>query len=84
MEAMGCGLPVVCSKIRGNTDLVENGINGFLVDNDSNAVAERILSCIKSLKSDSMLKIRVCAEETVQQFSVQTVLEDLREIYQTV
>lgn len=24
MEAMGCGLPVICSKIRGNTDLIDS------------------------------------------------------------
>lgn len=32
MEAMASGLPVICSKIRGNTDLIENGIGGYLVD----------------------------------------------------
>lgn len=30
MEAMSSGLPCVVSKIRGNTDLIKNGINGFL------------------------------------------------------
>lgn len=30
MEAMSAGLPVVCSSIRGNTDLIENGKGGFL------------------------------------------------------
>lgn len=30
MEAMACGLPVVCSAIRGNTDLVEEGKGGYL------------------------------------------------------
>ena len=31
MEAMTEGLPVVCGKIRGNVDLVENGVGGYLV-----------------------------------------------------
>jgi glycosyltransferase involved in cell wall biosynthesis len=30
MEAMACGLPVVCSNIRGNKDLVKNEYGGFL------------------------------------------------------
>jgi glycosyltransferase EpsD len=35
MEAMASGLPVICSKIRGNTDLIEDGKGGYLID-DSN------------------------------------------------
>ncbi|MDD6306169.1 MAG: glycosyltransferase family 4 protein [Clostridiales bacterium] len=31
MEAMAAGLPVVCGKIRGNIDLVEDGVGGYLV-----------------------------------------------------
>ncbi len=32
MEAMAGGLPVVASKIRGNTDLIDDAKGGFLVD----------------------------------------------------
>lgn len=32
MEAMASGLPVVCSNIRGNVDLVEEGNGGYLVN----------------------------------------------------
>ncbi|MFR0704154.1 glycosyltransferase [Enterococcus sp.] len=32
MEAMAIPLPVICSKIRGNTDLIENMRGGILVD----------------------------------------------------
>lgn len=31
MEAMAIGLPLICSKIRGNVDLIENGKEGFLI-----------------------------------------------------
>lgn len=34
MEAMACGLPVVCSDIRGNVDLIENAKGGYLVNPD--------------------------------------------------
>jgi glycosyltransferase EpsD len=32
IEAMASGIPVVCSKIRGHTDAITNGRNGFLFD----------------------------------------------------
>ena len=32
MEAIACGLPCIASNIRGNADLIENGVNGFLVN----------------------------------------------------
>jgi glycosyltransferase involved in cell wall biosynthesis len=34
MEAMACGLPIVCSEIRGNMDLIENDKGGVLVRPD--------------------------------------------------
>ena len=32
MEAMASGLPVICSNIRGNRDLIKDGVGGYLVD----------------------------------------------------
>lgn len=42
MEAMACGLPVICSNVRGNRDLVHDGENGVLVDNTPEALARCI------------------------------------------
>ncbi len=40
---MATGLPIVCSNIRGNIDLIEHGVNGFLVDpKDVNGFARYI------------------------------------------
>jgi glycosyltransferase involved in cell wall biosynthesis len=32
MEAMSLGLPVVASKVRGNDEVVEDGVTGFLCE----------------------------------------------------
>ena len=32
MEAMASGMPCICSDIRGNRDLIKNGIGGYMVD----------------------------------------------------
>ncbi|MBF0522031.1 MAG: glycosyltransferase [Candidatus Omnitrophica bacterium] len=34
IEAAVLGVPIVCSNIPGNNDVVEQGVNGFLVDQD--------------------------------------------------
>lgn len=42
MEAICCELPVVCSNIRGNNDLITNNVNGFLVENKLNEYIDKI------------------------------------------
>ena len=43
MEAMACGKPVVASRIRGNTDLIDEGMGGYLVETfDAKGYAEAI------------------------------------------
>lgn len=43
MEALQSGLPCVASRIRGNTDLIEDGVNGYLCSpDDQNAFAQAI------------------------------------------
>ena len=53
MEAMAAGLPIVCSDIRGNRDLITNGHSGlFLEDNSANSYTESI----KCLQANSDLR----------------------------
>lgn len=50
MEAMAAGLPIVCSKIRGIVDLIEDGHGGFLCDPYN--VDEFVISMKKIISSD--------------------------------
>lgn len=47
IEATSLGVPIVCSNIPGNTDIVENGFNGLLVDPIKMDYSNSILCLLK-------------------------------------
>lgn len=79
MEAMACGLPAVCSNIRGNTDLVEDGVTGLLANNTPEEVAQSI----SKMKSDTALRNRVAsaALQKIKQFDLSSVEDEMSKIY---
>lgn len=80
MEAMAAGLPVVCSKIRGNTDLIQEGQGGFLCNpDDINAFAENI----SALVNDCDLRIDMgnANKTNIIKFSGENVEQIMRKIY---
>lgn len=80
LEAMACGLPIVCSRIRGNVDIVEDGDNGFLFDpDDVDALAKEIDKLIdnKELRYSMGQKNK----EFVKSFSLESVKKELNRLY---
>lgn len=80
MEAMASGLPCVISKIRGNTDLIENGKGGFLCEpTDFKAYSEAITvllqdaSLRESMKNENLKRIK--------EFNIPTVVGETEKIY---
>lgn len=80
LEAMACGLPLICSKIRGNVDIVKDGMNGFLFE------PEDYLTLAASM--DRMIGNQNLAEtfgdknkEIVKDFSQEAVVEELKKLY---
>lgn len=80
MEAMSVGKAVVCSSIRGNTDLIENGCGGFLVaPRDADGFAE----AIKKILQDENLKEKMgrINRETIRHFDMAAVDREMEKIY---
>jgi glycosyltransferase involved in cell wall biosynthesis len=49
LHAMACGLPVLVSNVRGNTDVVSSGIDGLVVEtNDIKIISNAISSLLNS------------------------------------
>ena len=80
MEAMASGLPVVCSEIRGNTDLIEDGKGGYLVEPSD---VEGFAKYIKELIEDSRLKSEFgdFNHKKIEKYETKNVLNLLEQIY---
>ncbi|MBP1934981.1 glycosyltransferase family 4 protein [Ammoniphilus resinae] len=80
MESMACGLPVVCSHIRGNSDLIHNNKGGFLIESsDVSGFAEAINNITDSKKL--RLTYGQYNTEIIQGFNMTNVLQKLKKIY---
>lgn len=77
MEAMAVGLPIVCSNIRGNVDLIENNINGYLYRKDDiEGFAEGINKLVNNssdMSRNNLMKIR--------KFDIAFVGDSMKKIY---
>lgn len=75
MEAMASGLPVVCSKIRGNTDLIDENGGVFFDPHSSVACATAIKKCLKMDTAGEHNKVKI------QKFCVNAVTAELKNLY---
>lgn len=80
MEAMASGLPVVCSDIRGNRDLIEDGKGGYLCEpNDVDGFANVIS---KFVEDKSLRKAKGFSNlETIKKYDVKIVKLEMERIY---
>ena len=58
IEAMAAGLPVVAVDGSGSHDIVDNGKDGFLVDNDPNALASAINKMLSNPKQMKQFSVK--------------------------
>ena len=49
MEAMACGLPVICSNIGGTPDMIDHGVNGLLTEQQN---VESVVEALRLLVSN--------------------------------
>ena len=80
MEAMACGLPVICSDIRGNRDLIQENIGGYLANpKDINAFVNLIQKLIYS--SEIRETFGLNNMNRIEGFSIELVNQKLSQLY---
>ena len=77
MEAMACGKAVVCSSIRGNTDLIDEK-GGALFDPEN---SDSCMRAIKDLLNRDLTEMGKYNRKKVEGFSREKVEDCMRKIY---
>lgn len=81
VEAMGCGIPVVATDVGGASEVIEDGVNGFLIPpGDPTAIAEGV---VKLISDDSTRRyVAERGRESVRErFSAAMMIERHYELY---
>lgn len=78
MEALCCNLPIICSDIRGNNDLVENEKNGFLVENNTKEYTKKINFLIKN---SFYKKIEINNSEILKKIEISNIQKQIKNIF---
>ena len=79
MEAIVCELPIICSDIRGNRDIVENEKNGILIKKEKNYNLKLILNKILKKKKNS---IKIFNESIIKKINIKVINKIMKKIYE--
>ncbi|SOB87223.1 Glycosyltransferase involved in cell wall bisynthesis [Sphingomonas guangdongensis] len=76
IEAMACGTPVIASARGSMPELIEDGVNGFLVDSVAEAVA--------AIERVGEIDRAACRQSVAERFSVDRMADDYLALYRRI
>ncbi|MGO3360595.1 MAG: glycosyltransferase family 4 protein [Leuconostoc mesenteroides] len=78
MEAMASGLPCIVSNIRGNSDLIQQGKGGWLVDPNN---LNELSTSMERLASADRLRMQQINLQNIKEFDIQNVRHIMKNEY---
>jgi glycosyltransferase involved in cell wall biosynthesis len=83
LEAMASGLPVVCLDGKGNRDIMEDGKNGYIIDEQN---ADTFAEWIYNLYTDQNLysQISIYAQTFAKRFDIKLKIKEFVEFYTSI
>ena len=82
LEAASYGLPIVATRVGGIPEIIDDGVNGFLIDpGDKGALTDRLLRLIENPELRSQMG-RAAYQKVKEKFDVDTVVKQLDSLYQ--
>ena len=80
LEALACGLPVITSHKSGASEIIVDGVNGYVCDAlDIDALAIKLEQCCKNAPT-----MRTAARQSVTGFTHEVMVERLITLYQSI
>lgn len=84
IEYMRCGKPVICTQTGGNPEIIEEGVNGFLVPvGDTDALARRLIELIMDPDKRRAMGAASVAQLTTR-YSLDTMLSQHIALYREI
>lgn len=88
LESMASGLPVIASDVGGNAEVIDTGVNGFIIDASETPGGVEVNSTqfvryLRRLLTDDELRGRVSAAalDTIQNFTLDAMVQDIEDLY---
>lgn len=80
MEAISSNIICLASNIRGNTDLIDDNVTGFIFENNINSLYDKIKTLLL-LSNDEKNLIKLNMQEKISSFDIQKVKEIMTKEY---
>lgn len=76
IESLACGTPVITSRNGASPEIIKNGKNGYLINNEK--------EIIKAIKSIKLIDRKKCRKSVEKNFSIEKMTEEYEKIYKQI